>query len=315
MHRLIALAFAALLALALTCAAAAEARSPRVERVDYHGWSGAYRLTNGTVELVFVPQVGRILRYGFLGGPNVLWEKEALRGKTVSPTEGGDWVNFGGDKLWPAPQSRWGWPPDPHLDRGEHQVEVLPGGRVQVTGPISPKGEIRFSRIIALAPSGTGVTLTNRLHNAGSREVEWSVWEVAQVDAPDRAGLPLYQRGRFPQGYRVFETSPPVPGNVTTRGDAVWLTRDPQKGGKIGGDSPQGRVWAELKGLRFEISASHERGASYPDEGCSLEIWSNPDPDRYMELEVLSPLRKIPPGKSAAYVTRWKLSRLNESQK
>src|SRR5262245_60839367 len=91
----------------------------RLERIAYHGWRGAWRMTNGTVELILVPQIGRIMRYGFVGGPNVLWENPAMHGKVVPPKAGDkEWANYGGDKLWPAPQDRWGWPPDPYLDRG-----------------------------------------------------------------------------------------------------------------------------------------------------------------------------------------------------
>src|SRR5438876_1195598 len=45
-----------------------------VQRMDYHGWKGCYRLANQACELIFVPQIGRIMKYGFLNGPNVLWE-------------------------------------------------------------------------------------------------------------------------------------------------------------------------------------------------------------------------------------------------
>src|SRR5207237_346878 len=54
------------------------------QRLPYHGWSGAYRLSNGTVDLVFVPQIGRIMRYGYVGGPNMLFENEKLSGKTTN---------------------------------------------------------------------------------------------------------------------------------------------------------------------------------------------------------------------------------------
>src|SRR5690349_6289708 len=75
-----------------------------VRQVEYHGWKGAYRLSNQTVELLFVPQIGRILRYGYIDGPNILCENAALQGKAPDPAHPGkDWVNYGGDKLWPAP--------------------------------------------------------------------------------------------------------------------------------------------------------------------------------------------------------------------
>src|SRR5436305_1962851 len=69
-----------------------------VERVDYRGWPGCFRLTNGTVEVVVVPQVGRAMRYGPAGGPNLLWENPALAGRDPDPSTAptATWANFGG---------------------------------------------------------------------------------------------------------------------------------------------------------------------------------------------------------------------------
>lgn len=281
----------------------------RVERADYHGWPAAYRMTNGTVDLVFVPQIGRIMRYGLVGGPNVLWENAALAGKTVAPdAPEKEWVNFGGDKLWPGPQSRWGWPPDPYLDRGEHTVEVLKDGTLRVTGPASAKSGVRFSREIRLESSGTGVRLRNRMINTGAEPVEWSVWEVAQVNEPEEACLPLNKAGQFPEGFMTFKTSPPLSETIRLSKDRVCLTRHAKQGGKIGADSPEGWTEARVAGLRFRISAPFERGKSYPD-GCPQQVWSNPDPLKYMELELLSPIRRLAPGKEQELTTRWKLER------
>ena len=103
-----------------------------VKRVTYHGWPECYRLSNGTAELIFVPQIGRIMRFGRVGGPNVLWENPALAGKArPASARAKEWVNYGGDKLWPAPQDRWTWPPDTALDGATHTVAVLPGGRIR----------------------------------------------------------------------------------------------------------------------------------------------------------------------------------------
>ncbi len=290
--------------------ASGEKQRVEVRRLEYQGWPGAYQLSNGTVDLVFVPQIGRIMRYGYSGEKNFLWENPALAGKTIAPEgEQKEWVNYGGDKLWPAPQDRWGWPPDPYLDRGPHAVEVLEGRRLRVTGTRSPRTGLRFIREISLARTGSEVTLRNTLVNTGSQAARWSVWEVAQVDAPDEACLPLHRNGRFPEGFLIFKNSPPVPETLRVTRDRACLRRHPGRGGKIGGDSPEGWAAARAGGLRMTVSARYERGREYPDGGCAQEIWSNPDPLPYMELELLSPLQDLAPGKRHAFTTRWRLDR------
>ncbi|HEU4753793.1 MAG TPA: DUF4380 domain-containing protein [Armatimonadota bacterium] len=297
---------AGLLAAALAAAGSGKA-AVTVETVEYHGWPGAYRLSNGSVELVLVPQIGRIMRYGYAGERNVLWENPAVAGKTVAPeAETKEWVNFGGDKLWPAPQGRWGWPPDPVLDRGTLEVEPLSDG-LRVTGRASEKSGIRYVREIRLAPRGSEVTLRNTMVNSGAAPVEWSVWEVTQVDSPDEACIPLHKSARYPQGFSIFQTSPPVPETIRVKADRACLTRHPEKGGKIASDSPEGWTEAKVHGYRIRVSMQHEPGKEYPDEGRFLHLWSNPDPLPYMELEVLSPLQKLAPGKRYTFTTHWSL--------
>ncbi|HZO91802.1 MAG TPA: DUF4380 domain-containing protein [Chthonomonadaceae bacterium] len=299
-----------LTALVLVLGSAAEG-AVAVKQITYHGWPGAYQLSNGTVELVVVPQIGRIMRYGYVGGRNMLWENPRLRGKTADPAQAAkEWPNFGGDKLWNAPQSRWNWPPDPDIDSAPQAVRVLPNNHLLLTGQSSKQFGVRFTREIALDPTGTGVTLTNRMENTADKDVEWGVWEVAQVDSPDVARLPFYDKGRNPSGYYIFKGSEPAPDRVRVEGKEVLFRRHPKRSGKIGADSPEGWIAEDKAGLRMTVSAAYEPGQNYPDDGCGQEIWSNPDPDRYMELELLSPIRTLHPGDAMTFETHWRLERI-----
>ena len=64
MKRLL-LTFIALLSLCPSAPAAV-----RIESIDHPGYDAAQRITNGEVELVVVPSVGRIVRYAFVNGAN-----------------------------------------------------------------------------------------------------------------------------------------------------------------------------------------------------------------------------------------------------
>src|SRR5437764_6979017 len=84
------------------------ASKPRVSvaKIAYHGWQHAYVLTNGTVEAIVVPEIGRVMQFHFVGEDPVFWENPTLNGKTPDPASK-EWQNFGGDKSWPAPQAEW----------------------------------------------------------------------------------------------------------------------------------------------------------------------------------------------------------------
>ena len=72
-----------------------------MQNVAYKGWKNNLQLSNGTVELVVTLDVGlRIIRYGFVGEPNVLKEYEEQIGKTGEKT----WQIRGGHRLWHAPE-------------------------------------------------------------------------------------------------------------------------------------------------------------------------------------------------------------------
>src|ERR1041384_218159 len=84
---------------------------------NYHGWTNSILVSNGRVEAVIVPAIGRVMQFRFAGeedGP--FWENSAMTGKAPDPAAT-EWGNFGGDKTWPAPQSDWpkttprAWPP------------------------------------------------------------------------------------------------------------------------------------------------------------------------------------------------------------
>ena len=51
---------------------ASHADESMIEMIHYHGWNNAWRLSNGTVELVVLAGVGpRIVHYGFCGHESV----------------------------------------------------------------------------------------------------------------------------------------------------------------------------------------------------------------------------------------------------
>jgi hypothetical protein len=281
----------------------------KINRIDYHGWSECYRLNNGTVDLVFVPQIGRIMRFGYVGGPNFIWENSKLPGQTQDPDfPNKDWMNFGGDKLWPAPQDRWGWPPDPVIDAGQSEVKVLSNSHVRIIGRPSKKHGIRFIREISLDPKLPVVNIINIIENTSSKPQSWSIWEVCQVDRPEFAAIRESKSGRFKAGYYAFKGNEPARADISRDARQIRIRRNTKKGAKIGSDAQEGYAFACRDGTDFAVSIETTHGGRYPDNGCIEEIWTNADPDQYVELEVLSPIRTIKPGERFSVKTRWSLS-------
>lgn len=295
----------------ILCAAAIPiaARSDvTIRQITYNGWDSAYEMSNGTVDLVFVPQIGRIMRYGRVNGPNMLWNNAALAGTKADPVEAAKtWPNFGGDKLWPAPQDRWNWPPDPSIDSATQLVQVMANRHLLVFGQPSTKYGIQFTREITLAPKGTDVTIKNTMRNISSSAQEWGLWQITQTDDPAPIHLRRSKSGKFPAGYYNFKNPTPPAGSELTA-DFLILKRDPNNTFKSGTDSPICELTGEIQDQVFHTSAHYEPGGNYPDQGCTAEVYGNPDPLKYIELELMAPVRKLSPDRSAVFVTYWKIT-------
>lgn len=67
-----------------------------IKLVDYAGWKNCILMTNGIFEAVITTEIGpRILRYGEVGGANVLYIDEFTAGQTEAPV----WRAYGGRRF------------------------------------------------------------------------------------------------------------------------------------------------------------------------------------------------------------------------
>ena len=130
-----------------------------VTRLTWHGWPDSVRISNGVVEAIVVPAIGRVMSFQFVGQPQTspIFNNADWQGKTVADADAGTWAAFGGDKLWPSPQSEWtkhnirAWPPDQTFDGDPEVAEILPNG-VRLTTPNSVAFAAHAVRTITLKP-------------------------------------------------------------------------------------------------------------------------------------------------------------------
>src|ERR1039458_8429636 len=68
---------------ALAACTMALSAAVQIEKIDYKGWPNSYRVSNSEVELVVTGDVGpRVIRFGFVGGQNLLKEYPEQLGKS-----------------------------------------------------------------------------------------------------------------------------------------------------------------------------------------------------------------------------------------
>jgi hypothetical protein len=337
-----ALAAALAWAILLTIAVPAGAEGPRFTRGTYRGWA-AWNWSSGPLRLHVVPEIGgRIIQFA-LGDQEFFWVNPRLAGKPPSASglaPDGGWLNYGGEKLWPAPQGwdneeQWPGPPDAVLDGRPHRAEAMDDcAAVRLTSGDDPRSGIRLSRTVRPLPGRSGVRFDAVMTNVSEKPRRWGIWSVAQLDASKRPGpgwnprLRSYcaanPQSKHPRGFRVLFGEPDNPSFRLDQPRGIVCSDYRYQVGKIAIDSPAGWVAAVdgVSGAVFVQRFTFESGKEYPD-GASVEIWHNgagviraykktmqmaDDPVEnpcVCENEVLSPLARLAPGESYAWRYEW----------
>jgi hypothetical protein len=295
-----------------------------IDEIEYRGWAGAVQIQNGDVRVVVVPQIGRIMHYGFVGGQNVLWNNPDLLGQ-VLPEDGPpvaedsvEWQNYGGDKIWPNEQDDFeaindrSWPPDHWFDGHAQAWERIEGG-VRITSPVSPANGARVIREIRLAGDGTRLQIGQRLEkvqmarHSQLEPLRYTIWNVTQLRTPQVALLPLNPHSIHPDGARIWDDTPRE--RLEVRGDVGLFVPHPTDAQKVGVDSDR---WLGAIVDDIVIGEFYRRDAtkSYPDQGLSAEVYTSAT---YTELELLSPLMPLAPGQQLRFEIAWELHRLPAS--
>jgi hypothetical protein len=291
-----------------------------IERVKWGGWSDAYRLTNGAIEVVVVPESGRILHYGYTGATNLLWQNASAAGRAPVP---GAWTNYGGSKTWIWPQEEWptrvgsGWPPPTDLPTTiVNTVEIRDKGTLRITSPALPGYDAVIVRDIHIEDSGTRVFITSRLQKTGADATfAMAPWTVTQMPADGALFARLMDGSRLPEGYRTF------PGgsfkSVSLEGrDILVVERQRTTSAKIGADADL-LAWQRDDILFVERSANGKTPPSAFAVGDAGQLYSHPDGDptlptgvSYIEMELTAPLRTLRSGESTSLETIWELVHL-----
>jgi hypothetical protein len=286
-----------------------------VSPFHYLDWE-AIELHNAVAQVVVVPAIGRVMQFRLWdddsGGP--FWHHQTI-GPKPTPDENG-WINFGGDKAWPAPQSAWtamvgkGWPPPRTFDAVAHTATVEDGAIVMLS-PVDPAYGIRVRRRIWLDASAPVMSIETTYEKASGAPVRVAVWTITQLRPPAKMVAFLPERPVFAGGYRRLMPAEPL--NLAVENGRLSVERDPKQKTMIATEADR-LEWDGYEPGRVDLvietrSAPAATGvaAVWPD-GAHSQIYTNPDgPDAYVELELLGPLHDLAPGQSASLVSRYEL--------
>ena len=293
---------------------------------DYHGWPALF-MKNGLVTVVAVPAIGgRIMEYK-LGSHPFLWVNDAEFGKTYDAPETEEdqqWHNYGGYRVWPAPQKRWGGPPDPlgsTLDGGKWTGKITAqGGQIGEIELVSPPDEdvtgLQITRRIQMFAGTTKVVVTDIFKNVSDEAITWSICGITQVPGSlsstekfseeARIYFPLNPDSRAPKGFWYLHTGPSDQFQLLDDGQLMQVSYGFETS-KIGAEVADG--WMayvdDIHQYAF-VQRFEERSLSeYPDQGANVEVYTSGEDLAYMEMGTLSQLYALQPGETKSYSQQW----------
>jgi hypothetical protein len=243
----------------------------------------------------------RIVGLGRAGGPNLLAETPDLGWETPY----GRYELVGGHRLWFAPE-------DPERvampDRDGLGVKRLRDG-LRLVGAVEPVTGLVRTIEVRLEPGRAAVTVRHELRNEGAEPLEIAPWSITQLPL---GGLVLLPQQTATPGHNVRPNRNLVLWPYTSWDDPRIRVRDglvalDAIGGdelKIGCLDESGWVAYVHDGVAFVRRFDPALGEAHPDLGCNVETFCGP---RYLELEVLGPLRLLEPGDAAELTERWEV--------
>ncbi len=324
-------------------------KPPSVASSRYGYWT-ALELTNGLVTLHVTPQLGGRIIQACLGDFEYFWtDPRQTKLPTVLGVKlDGSFTNYGGSRVWPAPQGWSGehefpFPPVPFFGEGPNRITeqscCSTSAFVEMKGKPDPYTGIFFTRSARLVRDSACVQVQIIMTNADAKPRRWGIWQIVQHDARNRDGegfneqlrgycrvnrasrlakaaRPMFGMARHPSlrvvektGLAVIEYHHAV-GKIAVDSNAGWLAVV---------NAQTGHVFVE------QFQTYPER--PYPDDasvefyingpgaldlaGEHLDITTDPEsPAYFMESEVFGPFADLAPGESQTFQTRWCMARI-----
>lgn len=263
-------------------------------------------LRNATVEAFVTRSVGpRILRFGLVGGDNVLAELPHMTLDCPGVDE--KFVAYGGHRLWHAPQV----PARTHLPDNrpveiheiEHGVEVIQATEAQ-TG-------IQKSLRITLSDDGAVLLVDHTLTNHGLWPVETAPWAITQLPDGGVGICPQTDRLDDPTGawpnrsIALWPFTDIASSHIRWGNRFIFVHATMQEGMlKFGFPNPDGWLAYHRGDTLFVKHAEYAHGAAYFDRGSSSHVFCMPG---FIELETLGPRTVLEPGAATTHRERWTL--------
>ncbi|MBR4224186.1 MAG: hypothetical protein IKR73_05200 [Oscillospiraceae bacterium] len=277
--------------------------SVSISEREYLNFGKCIFLENDTAAVGITVDVGpRIIYFSLKGHENVMFLDEARR--FTEPVKGyEDWVNYGGHRLWCAPEVN----PETYSPDNSPVEHTADGDTITFTAAPTPFGK-QFSLTVSLDPDKPVVKVVHRIRNVSDAPAKYAAWAITGLTVGGVLKVPMSTKKTGYLGNRTLAlwdyTDINDPRFSMTNAE-IRLRQDIYKHNafKIGINAEDGYAAYAVNGQVFVKSVpAHDLEARYPDFACNFETYTN---SLFLECENIGEYREYAPGEEAVLTEKW----------
>lgn len=288
-------------------------------RIDYKGWTNAYRFQTTSITMVVVADVGaRVMEYG-PPGRNILWQDPAFSGAAFREKgffhPGGsqfDLMDENGKDVSSSEPSLW---------VGEYSVDIKSPTHLTAASPVGTNTGLQIVRDIDVDPLTGKAVIIQTVFNRSKKKTRVSIWDRTWTVGPCVLAVPVETDSKWPEGWgflsskeKIFQALPKSSNSAAAEQfefvDGVLTIRPAGKSCQIIMKSKEGWFAYIRDNLLYVKRYSIETGV-YPLVNCPVSVWLSEQEFKQnglmAEMEPMSPLYDIEPGKSCRFQEEWRI--------
>ncbi len=222
--------------------------------------------------------------------------------------QGETWYLYGGHRVWKSPEDLETYTPD------NYPVEYK---LTENGGTFTTKAGRNFDFTLKIELGNDGkAEITDKITNKSNKEREIAVWGLTVMDKNGLAVVPKNKKVNDLLPIQNIVTWPynellDMRINNSYNYFCVHQTNNPRPL-KVGTFNKRGRAYYLLSGKAMEMDFNVVEEGSFVDFGCNMEIYTN---NSILELEILSPIKKLKSGESAELNMSWSVKNNIEIEK
>ncbi|MBQ5329716.1 MAG: hypothetical protein J6F31_00555 [Oscillospiraceae bacterium] len=277
--------------------------SIKISQREYGNFGKCVFLENGSASVGITLDVGpRIIYFSLKGKENIMLE-DRERYFTEKAGEYGEWVNYGGHRLWCAPEVN----PETYSPDNAPVSCKADGSSVTLTPPPTPFGKA-FSVTVSMDEEKPLVSITHRIKNVSDRPARYAAWAITGLTVNGVLKAPLSRKKTGYLGNRVlslWDYSDINDPRFKMTNTEIRLRQDTFKKNafKCGFNVDEGFVSYSVNGQTFVKSVpDYDPDRCYPDFSCNFETYTN---SLFLECENIGEYREYAPGEEAVLSEKW----------